>query len=128
MNQPTSNRRRLWGVITALLLAGVFIEAVFAGALLSGAHWALAAHAATALVLIASTIAAGLVSLVTLRRVPHGRRLGLTLLSLAATVVLQAALGRFSAHGANLLWVHVPLGVALVGLAGQASAGARRLG
>jgi hypothetical protein len=36
--------------------------------------------------------------------------------------------GTLSAKGANLLWVHVPLGVALVGFAAQAAAGVRRLG
>ena len=63
-----------------------------------------------------------------LRRIPQGLKLGLTLLSLAALLLLQTALGRSAAHGAKLLWLHVPLGVALVGLAGQALAAARRLG
>lgn len=47
---------------------------------------------------------------------------------LAAVILLQTALGRFSAAGANLLWLHVPLGVALVGFAAQAANAARRLG
>jgi hypothetical protein len=131
LGRPTErgrNLRRGWGVIAILIVAAVFIEAVFAGAMLSGAGWARAAHAATALVLFASTITGGLVSLVTLRRVPHGRTLGLTLLSLGAVVLVEAVLGIASVHGANLLWAHVPLGVALLGLAAQAAAVARRLG
>ena len=82
----------------------------------------------TAALLIAGAAAAGLVSAIALRRLPHRTRLGLTLLSLAALAVLQAALGALSAKGANLTWLHVPLGVALVGLAGQAVASARKLG
>src|SRR5438874_59408 len=98
------NLRRWWSVITALLVAAVFLEAVFAGAMLSGVGWARRAHAATAGLLIASAAVAGLVGLVTLRRIPHGPRLGLTLLSMAAVVFLQAAAGAMSAKGANLMW------------------------
>ncbi len=126
---PGRNRRRGWRAVTALLVAAVFAEAVLAGAILSGVGWARAAHGATAGLLIVSTAIAGLVALVTLRRVPHGARLGLTLLSLAVALLLQAVIGALTAKGgANLLWVHVPLGVALVGFAAQAVADARRLG
>ena len=128
LGAPGQNLRRWWGAATGLLLAAVFLEAVLAGAILSGAGWARASHGLTAGAVIVSATAAGLVGLVTLRRIPHGLRLAWTLLALATLGVLQAALGALSAKGANLLWVHVPLGVALVGLAAQAAAGARRLG
>jgi hypothetical protein len=111
-----------------LLVVAIFAQAVFAGLMLSGVEWARAAHSATAIVLIASTLTAGLISLATLRRIAHGPKLGFTLLSLAAVVFLQTVVGRSVAEGANLMWVHVPLGVALVGFATQAVAGARRLG
>jgi CHASE2 domain-containing sensor protein len=126
--EPSRNLRRWWGAVAALLVAGIFIQAVLAGAMLSGVGWARPAHALAAAVLTASTIAAGLVAVVVLRRTPHGPKLALTLLGLAAAVFLQAAVGRLSAHGANLLWLHVPLGVALVGFAAQAAAAVRRLG
>ncbi len=126
--EPSHALGRWWRVITIAVAAGFFLEAVFAGAMLSGAAWAHRAHALTAALLIVWAATAGLVSLVALRRRPYGTRLGLTLLSLAALAVLQAALGALSAKGANLTRLHVPLGVALVGLAGQAVAGARRLG
>jgi hypothetical protein len=126
LNEP--NLRQWWSVITTLLVVAIFTEAVFAGAMLSGAGWARTAHSVTAVVLIASTATAGLVAVITLRRIPHGAKLGLTLLSLAAVVFLQIAVGKLSAGGANLMWVHVPLGVALVGFAGLAAARARRLG
>jgi hypothetical protein len=119
---------RWWRLVTVLLVAAVFVEAAFAGAMLSGVGWARAAHRASALALIAGALAASIVCLLTARRLPQGTRLGLTLLALAATLAIQAALGAATAHGANLLWLHVPIGVALVGLAGQTVAAARRLG
>jgi hypothetical protein len=119
--------RQWWRVITTLLVLVVIIEAVFAGAMLSGAGWARNAHAINAALLIAASCAAGVVSLITLRRIRHGLKLGLTLMSMSAAIVLQAALGALSAKGANLMWVHVPLGVALFGFAGHAAASARKL-
>ncbi|MEQ8268054.1 MAG: hypothetical protein RH982_12725 [Parvibaculum sp.] len=127
-NAQNRNLRRWWSIITILLVAAIFIEAVFAGAMLSGAGWARTAHTVNAVMLMASTITAGLVSVVALRHVPYGRKFGLILVSLAAAVFLQTALGILSARGANLMWVHVPLGVALVWLAAQAAAGVRKLG
>ena len=126
-NEPSHDPRQLWSAITNLLAATFFLETIFAGAMLSGVWWARAAHGVTAVMLIGSTATAGLVSVVTLRRFQRGSRLGLTLLSLAAAAFLEAALGALSAKGANLTWLQVPLGVALVGLAAHAAAGARRL-
>ena len=131
LSRPTEasgSLRRRWGVITISIVAATFIEAVFAGAMLSGAGWARTAHAVNAFVLVVSTVTAGLAALVTVRRIPHGLKLGLTLLGLGAVLFVQTALGASSAHGFNLLWLHIPLGVALVGFAAQAAAGARRLG
>lgn len=120
--------RRWWGAAATLLAAAIFIQAAFAGAMLSGVDWARAAHAASATALIASAAAVGLIAILTLRRTPHGLKLGFTLLALAAALFLQTALGRMmSTQGANLMWAHIPLGVALVGLAVQAAAAARRL-
>jgi len=119
-SQPSRNLRQWWIIVTTLLAATFFLEAGFG--------WARRAHALAAASVIVSTLTAGLFCVLILRHVRHGPRLGLTLLSLAAAAFLQAALGALSAKGANLTWIHVPLGVALVGLATQAVAGARRLG
>ena len=127
-SQPGRNLRLAWMVFTALLAAVFFTQAVFAGAMMSGVGWARKAHSLTAMVLIASALAAGVVSMITLRRIPNGPKLGLILLSLAAVAFAQAAVGALAAKGANLAWVHIPLGVALVAFAGQAAAVARRLG
>ena len=129
LDRPSGNLQQWWWGVTALLAAVFFLEAVFAGAMLSGFGWARKAHAATAMIVIASTFIAGLVAMVALRRRQHGMRFALTLLALAAVALAQAAVGALSAKGAaNLVWLHVPLGVALVGLAAQTAAGARKLG
>ena len=125
---PSTNKRQWWSVVTTALVIAIFAQAVFAGAMLSGFDWARMAHAANALFTVAATFAASLVSLVTLRRAQNGLKLGLLLLALAAVLFVQFALGRMAAKGANLMWVHIPLGVALVALAGQAAAHARKLG
>ncbi len=128
MHSNAPRLRQWWSIVTTLLAVAIFMQAVFAGAMLSGFDWARMAHAANALIVFAATFIASLVSIVTLRRTRNGLRLGLTLLTLAAAVFVQFAFGRMAAKGANLMWVHVPLGVFLLFLAGQAAAGARKLG
>ncbi|MDR3499528.1 MAG: hypothetical protein P4L72_09910 [Parvibaculum sp.] len=123
-----ANRLRIWWTGIALLIAGgLFLQAGFAGAMLSGSAFALGAHKLTASILIAATLVSSLVATVSLRRIENGTRFGVTLLVLALALALQFAVGKLSANGANLLWLHVPLGVALVGLAAHAIRGARRL-
>jgi heme A synthase len=115
------NPPRLWSVIIIFLALAVFGEAIFAGAMLSGAPWAHTAHSVGAKILIAATILAGLIAIVTLRRIPRGKQLGWTLLSFAVVICLQSALGALTAKGSNLLWIHIPLGVALFGIAAHAA-------
>ena len=127
---PTEQSRNVWrgwSVITGLIALAVLFEAIFAGAMLSGVEWAHRAHAVNAGILIASALIAGLFAVVTLRRIPQGVKLGRTLLALGTVVFLQAAVGALSAKGANLLWIHVPLGVGLFGFATRAALGARGL-
>jgi hypothetical protein len=125
---PGHDLRRWWSAITRLLVAAIFAQAVFAGLMLSGVEWARAAHSTGAVALIASTLAAGLAAIIILRRVAHGLKFGFALLLLAVALSLQTAVGKSLVGGANLMWLHVPLGVALVGFAIQAVAAARRLG
>ncbi|MBI3678684.1 MAG: hypothetical protein HY243_18895 [Proteobacteria bacterium] len=126
-DDPSRTLRRWWTIVSVLLVVAIFAQAVFAGLMLSGVDWARSAHSLNAALLIAFTFTAGLVCVITLRRIQQGWKLGLTLLSLAVVVLLQTAVGKMSANGANLMWVHVPLGVALVGFAAQAVAHARKL-
>jgi hypothetical protein len=118
----------LWRAVTILLAAALFAQAIFAGEMLSGEAWARAAHMATAVAVLAGSGLATLTAFLALRRAPNGMRMGFILLALTAGVFVQFALGRMTAKGANLLWAHLPLGVALVGLAIQAVRSAAGLG
>jgi len=131
LDEPVASQApdpRWWRPATILLAAAIFMQAVFAGAMLSGFDWARAAHAANALVVVVASAAASLAATVTLRRSQNGRRLAFVLFGLTVVVLVQFVLGRMAAKGANLMWAHVPLGVMLAGFAGQAVAGARKLG
>jgi hypothetical protein len=122
------NQRQRWSFVTALLVLAIFAETIFAGAMMSGVPWARAAHTANAVVVIALAFGTGLLALVMLGGVRHGLKQGVSLLTLAGMIALQIVLGVLSAKGANLLWLHVPLGVAILGLAVLVAAGARKLG
>ncbi|HEX2591224.1 MAG TPA: hypothetical protein VHL34_06995 [Rhizomicrobium sp.] len=119
--------RSVWRTITAFLVLAAFLEAVFAGAMLSGIDGARAAHALTAAVLVAATLLASVLAILTLYRMPDGRRLGLMLMLLAAMVFAQAVIGALTAKSVNLLWLHIPLGVAVFGLAVRIATRARDL-
>jgi hypothetical protein len=119
---------RLWVVLTWLLLGAVFSQSIFAGFLLSGDGWGRTAHGFTALALVATTFVAGIAAAVALRQAQQGRRLAAWLVALAVCLALQTVVGRRSAEGEDLLWLHVPLGVALFGLAVQPARVARRIG
>ena len=60
MGKPSNQSRMLrwWSPVAGVLLAGTFLEAVFAGALLSGVEWARLAHATTATLLAVFLLAA----------------------------------------------------------------------
>ena len=81
-----ANMIRWWTMVTIAIGLVLFAQAVFAGAMLSGFDWARPAHATTALVLVGTTLTAGLISVFTLRGKRNGLRLGLLLLALAAAV------------------------------------------
>jgi hypothetical protein len=127
-DRPSRNLRQWWSAITLMLAAAVFAQAVFAGLMLSGVEWGYAAHEMNAVALIATALLAGLASIVLLRRTANGPKLALTLLALALLIFLQTAVGKSSVAGANLMWLHIPLGVALAGIAARAVAVARSLG
>lgn len=116
-----------WIAIARLLMIAVFAQSIFAGLMLSGEMWGRDAHRATAFGLIAAALLTGIIALLTLRRRRGGTRLALSLLGLAAALAFQAALGIRSADGERLLWLHIPLGVALTGFTANLEAAVRRL-
>lgn len=117
----------LWTAVARLLMIAVFTQSIFAGLLLSGELWGRTAHRATAFSLTAATLVAGIVALLTLRRNEHGPRFAASMLLFAAALIAQTVVGLRAANGERLLWLHVPLGVALTGFAAQLEASARRL-
>lgn len=124
----TRSAARAWSVLTRLLVVAVFTQSIFAGVLLSGEGWGRTAHGITALALVAVTLIAGIAAALTVRGTGgDASRLTVLLFALAVILFAQAAIGRLSAEGQNLLWLHVPLGVALVGLTVQPARIAGRL-
>jgi hypothetical protein len=106
----------------------VFFQAVTAGRILTGDDWARDVHrTAAGLVLVAATVG-GLVALVRLRDRAGGRRFGLMLVAMGVGLFVEHGLGTAAADGEDTLWIHIPLGVALVALMMRLDVIARRLG
>lgn len=119
---------RTWSVFTTVLTWAVFLQAVTAGRILAGDDWARDAHRIAAGLLFIAALAGGLVALVRLRDRAGGRRLGWLLVAMGAALAVQHRLGTAAADGGDTLWIHVPLGVALLALMIRVDMVARRLG
>ena len=117
---------RAWVAYTTILTMAVFLQAVTAGRLLDGDSWARDVHRTVAGLLVIAAFVGGLVAVVRLRDRAGGRRFGLLLVAIGVGLVLQYGLGIAAAHGNGTLWIHVPLGVAIVGLTMRLNVFARR--
>jgi heme A synthase len=107
---------KVWQVVTTVLMLAIFSQAITAGLLLRGDGWAQTFHRSVAGVLVAATFLAGIVALATLRAEARGRRMGTLLVVIAVGLVAQYATGTAATEGTDVLWIHVPLGVGLIGL------------
>jgi hypothetical protein len=119
---------RTWMVFTTVLTWAVFLQAVTAGRILTGDEWARDAHRLVAGLLFIAAVVGGLVALVRLRDRAGGRRFAVLLVAMGVGLFVQHGLGSAAADGEDTLWIHVPLGVALVGLMMRVEMLARRLG
>jgi hypothetical protein len=119
---------RAWAMFITVLTWAVFLQAVTAGRILTGDEWALDVHRTAAGLLVVAAVGGGVVALVRLRGRAGGRRLGLMLVAIGVGLLVQHSLGTAAADGEDTLWIHVPLGVALVGLLAQGTHFARRVG
>jgi hypothetical protein len=119
---------RTWMVFTTVLTWAVLLQAVTAGRILAGDDWAHDVHRIAAGLLFIAALAGGLVALVRLRDRAGGRRLGWLLVVMGVGLAVQHRLGTTAADGEDTLWIHVPLGVALLGLMVRIDVRARRLG
>jgi hypothetical protein len=127
--QPVEPRpARAWVVFTTVLMWVVFLQAVTAGRILRGDGWARDVHRTAAGVLVLAALGGGVVALVRLRDRARGRRFGLMLVVIGVALLVQHGLGTAAADGDDTLWIHIPLGVALVSAMAQANLIARRLG
>lgn len=117
---------RAWSAFTYALLWAIFLQSVLAGALLSGESWSRPYHHVAGQVLGLATLVAAITAAVRLRRVPNGRRMTLMLFGLFVTFAVQVNTGILAADGENVMWIHVPLGTALLALAAQPMFLARR--
>ena len=125
-----STERRIgrgWVALTGVAMWAIFLQSVTAGRILSGDDWARTTHQATGVVSFLVVLAAGLAALVALRARPGGRRLGAVLVALAVCLFVQLRLGTAAADGEETLWLHIPFGVGIIGLAARAYMLARRL-
>jgi hypothetical protein len=119
---------RTWRAFTTALTSAVFLQAVTAGRILTGDEWARDVHRITAGMLLVAAVVGGLVALVRLRDRAGGRRFGFLLVAMGVGLLVQHGLGTAAADGEDTLWLHVPLGVALVALMLRVDMLARRLG
>jgi hypothetical protein len=106
----------------------VVAQATTAGRLLTGDEWARDLHRGGAGVLVGVTIAGGATALIRLRDRRGGRRYGLTLLGAGIAMYVEFQLGTAAADGKDTIWLHLPVGVALVVLLAHAMQLARRVG
>ena len=128
VDAPRHAAPRGWIAFTSILTLAVFLQAVTAGRILSGDDWARDVHRATAGLLVLAAIVGGVVALIRVRDRAGGRRFGLMLLAMGSGLFVQHALGTAAANGSDTLWIHIPLGVALVSLMMRLGSVARRIG
>jgi hypothetical protein len=119
---------RAWAMFTTVLMGAVFLQAVTAGRILTGDAWARDVHRTAAGLLFLVAVGGGGVALVRLRDRAGGRRFGLMLVAIGVGLLVEHGLGTAAADGEDTLWIHIPLGVALVALMVRLDMFARRLG
>jgi hypothetical protein len=124
--ESPKGQARGWVGFTRLLTLGVFSQAVLAGIFLSGPSWARTVHGFLGPAVIFASLIAAVVATTTRKRWSSGNRLAILLALLTTVLVVQNLAGELSSGG-SLLWLHVPLGVAVVGLAAQPSIVAGRM-
>lgn len=117
-----------WSGIARLLMVATFAQAFFAGVFLSGELWGRDLHRFMGFTIAGISVVLAVIAVVSLREESEGRRFALSLVGFAVMVAIQLALGLAYAEGTRTLWLHLPLGVGLVGAAAGLETTARQLG
>ena len=73
MNQPRSTRVAFWTAFARILPIAIFAQSFFAGVFLSGKVWGRDAHRVNATIVVTVTLIAGIVALITLRKISYGK-------------------------------------------------------
>lgn len=117
-----------WRGIARLLLLATFGQSFLAGIYLSGEAWGRDYHRALGFAIVGVAIVVAVIGIVTLRGDRKARRFALGLAGFAVMAAVQLGLGLAAAEGTRTLWLHLPLGVALVGSAANLEVAARSVG
>lgn len=103
--------------LTIIIGIGVLVESVLAGVFVGGHHpHAVNVHQLVGPLLVLPAIAAAVLIRIRLRGAPSGRRALRTGVGITAALIAEAALGLASDDHPGILALHVPVGVALLGL------------
>ncbi|MFI5894937.1 hypothetical protein ACIA5D_33050 [Actinoplanes sp. NPDC051513] len=111
---------RLTAILGLTLAVGVLAQGLFAGAFMSGDHQWLAWHEALGNALVLPPLASLVAALVLRRRHPDPPAALATRVFLLALVIVVIATGH---AGRDMLVVHIPAALALVGIAVRQAAG-----
>jgi hypothetical protein len=117
-----------WRGIARLLMLATFGQSFLAGVYLSGEAWGRDLHRALGFTIAGIAIVVAVIAIATLHDTRGDRRFALGLAGFAVMAAVQLGLGIAAAEGTRTLWLHLPLGVALVGTAANLEVAARSVG
>jgi hypothetical protein len=113
----TVDRRLRWiEVLADGLILGVLVQAVLAGQILTGRHWMLTAHRVIAEGLPLLALALVVLAWEDWRARPARPWVLMTAIAAFGVLVTQTGLGFVGRSSSAAIGVHIPLGVALLGL------------
>jgi hypothetical protein len=118
---------RLWVGLSGLLSLMTLAQSLFAGMLLAGYPIGRHIHRGNAYALFLFSLVGLVVAIMTQRRTRAGRRLISALAHFMVGIIIVTALGILSREGYRLHWLHLPAGVAMMGMASMIQRAARGL-
>lgn len=124
MNSPSTRRTiaapRLTAILGLILAVGVLAQGLFAGGFMQGDHWWFGWHEALGNALVFPPLISVVAALVLLRRQPDPPSALATRVVLLVLVVVVILAGH---AGSDLLMVHIPAAIAVVGISVRQATG-----